>query len=146
MVCVHSAGTLYSASTVPPSPCQPPGPAGKCKDKLFPCYLATAGKPSSGSEPENEAKKHRLRKDFFVVIYLIKLKDYTDLSQSFPFNAASFPPFVVNCYFANQYLPAFWCIGGGSRRRQGPGGSKHKHLRFPLLPHQPRSVLGNNIQ
>ncbi len=55
---MHSAaGRLHSGSTVPPSPCQPPGPAGKTKEKLFPCCLATAGKPSSGSEGEQRGRE-----------------------------------------------------------------------------------------
>lgn len=71
---MHSAaGRLHSASTVPPSPCQPPGATGKTKEKLFPCCLATEGKPSSRSKGNEEGersgrkgkKKTRLRKDFF---------------------------------------------------------------------------------
>lgn len=57
---MHSAaGRLHSASTVPTSRCQPPGPAGKTKEKLFPCCLATTGKPSSGSEGESRQKKEK---------------------------------------------------------------------------------------
>lgn len=55
---MHSAaGQLHSASTVPTSPCQPPGPAGKTKEKLFPCCLATIGKPSSGCEGEQRRRE-----------------------------------------------------------------------------------------
>lgn len=55
---MHSAaGRLHSASTVPRSPCQPPGPAGKTKEKLFPCCLATIGKPSSGSKGEQRGRQ-----------------------------------------------------------------------------------------
>lgn len=86
---MHSAaGRLHSASTVPPSPCQPPGATGKTKEKLFPCCLATEGKPSSRSKGNEEGERSRrkgkktqdLERIFFVVMYLIKLKDYFALS------------------------------------------------------------------
>lgn len=86
---MHSAaGRLHSASTVPPSPCQPPGATGKTKEKLFPCCLATEGKPSSRSKGNEEGERTRrkgkknqdLERIFFVVMYLIKLKDYFALS------------------------------------------------------------------
>lgn len=87
---MHSAaGRLHRASTVPPSPCQPPGPAGKTKDKLFPCCLATTGKAfqrERGRAKRERAcrrkkKKTALERIFFVVIYLIQLKDYSALSR-----------------------------------------------------------------
>lgn len=90
---MHSdAGRLHSASTVPLLPASLRDPLAKTKEKLFPCCLATTGKPSSGSEGERrgreraEERKNRLSQGFFfVVIYLIKLKDYSALSQSFSF-------------------------------------------------------------
>lgn len=64
---MHSAaGRLHSASTVRPSPCQPPGPAGKTKEKLFPCCLATAGNPSSGSEGEQRERAEERKKKTYL--------------------------------------------------------------------------------
>lgn len=111
-----AAGRLHSASTVPapPAPLLPANLRQKNKEKQFPCCLATDGKPSSGSEGERRGREHAeerkkrrrkkptLRKDFFFVIYLIKLKDYSALSQlfSFPFYAIQFPSIAINsCFF-----------------------------------------------